>query len=410
MTRKPTDSPSVLVLYHYLQPDDVVSAVIFSQLCEGLAAKGWQVTASSSNRAWEHNEVTYPLQETRRGVTLRRVWRPGFRQSTSFGRIANAIWMNSAWCLMALAPGVRPAVVVVGSDPILSPLIVLVWKLLRPEVRAAHWCFDLYPEAAIADGLMKSGTLLARLCRRCMSLAYRKLDLLIDIGSCMRRRLASYGPPAREETIVPWALEEPAQPEPAPSEWREALFGSSCVGLLYSGSFGRAHSWKGIPELARALEPLGGKVAFAVRGNAVSAVKQAFSEAQAPVSFVEFAATGNLLEHLAAADIHIVSLREEWTGTVVPSKFFGALAIGRPVLFIGSPDSCIAQWIEELQVGWILLPDKVEQLARELREWACSEARKREMFAHCHKVYERHFSRETSVERWDRALRGLVSP
>jgi hypothetical protein len=90
--------------------------------------------------------------------------------------------------------------------------------------------------------------------------------------------------------------------------------------------------------------------------------------------------------------VQIVSLRENWTGTVVPSKFFGALAIGRPVLFLGSPDSAIAKWVKELRVGWVLDAERIEQLARELTEWSqCSEA-KLQMFRHCHEGYQREFS------------------
>jgi hypothetical protein len=35
-----------------------------------------------------------------------------------------------------------------------------------------------------------------------------------------------------------------------------------------------------------------------------------------------------LAARLSAADVHNISLREDWTATVIPSKFFGALAIG----------------------------------------------------------------------------------
>jgi hypothetical protein len=105
--------------------------------------------------------------------------------------------------------------------------------------------------------------------------------------------------------------------------------------------------------------------------------------------------------------VQIVSLRENWTGTVVPSKFFGALAIGRPVLFLGSPDSAIAKWITELRVGWVLNPERIEQLARELTEWSESSDAKLQMFQQCHEAYQREFSRSRALDRWDRALRSL---
>ena len=123
---------------------------------------------------------------------------------------------------------------------------------------------------------------------------------------------------------------------------------------MYSGNFGRAHSYDEILSIARALRGQSIRFAFSVRGNRFDELRRAVSEEDSNIAFVPFAAEDRLQARLSAADIHIVTLREEWTGSVVPSKFFGALAAGRPVLFVGSRRSAIAHWIEEHRVGWIL--------------------------------------------------------
>ena len=82
--------------------------------------------------------------------------------------------------------------------------------------------------------------------------------------------------------------------------------------------------------------------------------------------FAGFAPESELEKRLAAADIHLVSLRPEWTGVVVPSKFFGSLAAGRPVVFAGGPDSAIARWIHEFGVGWVLTTDNVAACRRRI--------------------------------------------
>jgi colanic acid biosynthesis glycosyl transferase WcaI len=408
--KKPVvEHPTALVLYHYLYPDDVVSAVLFTDLCVGLAARGWQVQASSSNRAWHDDRRTYARRTTWKGVPFHRVWRPGLRQASSFGRLGNALWMIGAWSMLALNPRIRPDVLVVGTDPILSPVVSVIWRILRPRVRLAHWCFDLYPEAAIADGLLRKDALPARLFSRMMGCAYRRFDLIVDIGSCMRERLGRYASAAAVDTVVPWALVEPDGPSPIPAAERNELFGGAKLGLLYSGSFGRAHSWRGIPEIAEALREGGGRVVFSVRGNAVARLREELEKCGSPIEFAEFASTEGLNSRLSAADVHIVSLREEWTGTVVPSKFFGALAIGRPVLFLGSADSAIAQWIREFGVGWVLDVERIDALAMELSQWAQSPEAKTALFRHCHAVYQREFSRDRALDRWNRTLRAVLS-
>jgi hypothetical protein len=317
--------------------------------------------------------------------------------------LINALWMIAAWSLMALDPRIRPDVIVVGTDPILSLVIVLPWRLLRPRVRVAHWCFDLYPEAAIAAGLIDQSSWLNGAIRQVLSWSYARCNLIVDIGICMRRRLDAYGSSARKETIAPWALVEPAEPATADPTERQILFRDARIALLYSGNFGQAHSWQGIPELAEALYQRGGKIVFSVRGNAVEALRKAMQESHAAVDFAPFASDEVLQTRLGSADVHIVSLREEWTGTVVPSKFFGALAIGRPVLFLGSPDSAIARWIEEFQVGWVLTRENLSMVVRDI-VLSLQPATKIQFFTHCHKIYRKNFCRERALDRWSQLL------
>ena len=93
---------------------------------------------------------------------------------------------------MALNPRIRPDVIIVGTDPILSLLVAIAWRVLRPKVLVAHWCFDLYPEAAVAEGLLDEKSILVRFLKALLRSAYRRCDLIVDIGVCMRQRLGAY--------------------------------------------------------------------------------------------------------------------------------------------------------------------------------------------------------------------------
>ena len=398
--------PTVLVMYHYLYPDEVVSSIHLTDLCTGLAAKGWRVIGSSCNRgARDESKVYRPCSW--KGVEFRKSWRPNLRQASAIGRLANAVWMIGAWSLTALNPSIRPDVVIIGTDPVLSPLVALVWRTFRPKVKIAHWCFDLYPEAAVAAGIMAEESLLVRGIKKMLRGAYRRFDLIADIGECMRGLLQKYGSKARQLTITPWALTEPAEPAPIDLAERQELFGEVSIGLLYSGTFGRAHSWHGVPELAEELRQAGGKIAFSVQGNAVDELRHAVAASGAAISFHGFAPSHLLARRLCAADVHIVSLREEWTGTVVPSKFFGALAIGRPVLFLGSRGSAIARWIEEFNVGWVLDGSNNNAIVQKMVEELSAAEKKVLLFKRCHAAYFQSFSLAKGLERWDRGLRGL---
>lgn len=402
-----TRKPHAYILYHYFHPDDVVSARHFDGLARGLRDRGWRVTAMPCNRGCRDESRRYSLSEDWDGIEIRRVWRPGVRQASNLGRLFNAAWMIAAWGLRSL-DRTKPDVVIVGTDPVLSVLVTLFWRGFRPSVRLAHWCFDLYPEAAVADEMLRPRSWAVRVMKSLLRAAYRRCDLIADLGSCMKERLATYRSRAKSVTLVPWALSEPARPVAADPEVRQELFGDARLGLLYSGNFGRAHGYAEFLELARRLRDASVCFCFVVRGNRVEELQKAVTPEDTNVRFAGFAPESALEARLAAADIHLTSLRPEWTGVVVPSKFFGSMAAGRPVLFAGGQDAAPAVWIREFGVGWIVDSGNLDDLATVLRHLAESPDRLREVQTRCHAVYQGHFSWRKVLDEWDRELRSVL--
>jgi glycosyltransferase involved in cell wall biosynthesis len=241
-----------------------------------------------------------------------------------------------------------------------------------------------------------------------LRLAYRCCDLIVDIGLCMRDVLGRYGSRAQVETLTPWALVEPAAPALSDPTVRRELFGDAKLGLLYSGTFGRAHSYEEFLALARLLRSESIAFCFAGRGNRADQLRQAITPEDTNIRFAGFASEEDLEKRLGAADIHLVSLQPSWTGTVVPSKFFGSLAIGRPVIFAGSEKAAIAQWIRAYDLGWLLQTDSLEATASALRDLARAPDKLASLHQRCHRVYHDQFAREHVIDGWDRALRQLL--
>lgn len=403
--------PHIVVLYQYQFPDDVISARLYDDLCEGLARRGWDVEARPSNRSCHDPTASYPLREERNGVTLRRVWRPPLAQAASAGRVLNATWLASAWLADLATRRRSPDVVLVGTDPTLALTIAAPLRRLRPRVKIAHWVFDVYPEAAVAEGLFGPSYRATALLERAMRLAYRACDLIADIGPCMRERLARYDDAARHVTLPPWALVEPPAPPPADATTRRELFGAhATLGLLHSGSFGRAHDPDLLLALARRLRGTGVRMCFAGRGHRIDALRAGLTAQDDAVSVAGFCPEDQLHRRLTAADVHLVSLKAAWSGLVVPSKFFGALAVGRPVVYAGPQDSDLGRWIAEHQVGWVLTSTTLPAVAAELGALGADAARRATLQERCLVVYREHFARERTIERWHAELARLVDP
>ncbi len=342
-------------------------------------------------------------------VEIQRVWRPSLRQASNFGRVLNAVFMLLAWSWRAVVSR-RAAreVVVIGTDPILSILVAIPWRLFRPGSRIVHWCHDVHPEAAVAEGTFKEKSWTVRVLKSLLKLAYRRCDAIVDLGSCMRALLLQYQPttgPTQSspvvDTITPWALIEPDTVQKPDASVHQDLFGSSQLGCLYSGNLGRAHQFELFLALARATREDGLGFCFAGRGARLQTLKDALTPGDINVRFAGFAEESQLNARLQAGDVHLVSLQESWTGTVVPSKFFGALAIGRPILFTGSRRCAIAEWIVEYGVGWLLTAENLPEIAADLKRLALDDERRAALNLHCQNVYREHFSKSKQLDRWN---------
>ena len=397
----------VVILYHYMYPDDVVSASHFDGLAD-LAARVGKLKQCPVIEDAERGPK-YSASEINRGSSTTD-WRPKFRQSSFLGRLLNSLWMIIAWTKrVVLIKRNRPHIVIIGTDPVFGLIAAIPIKVLCPAVKIVHWCFDLHPEAAVASGIVSRKGVLNQIARAGMKAAYRRCDLIVDIGQCMRDLLRSYDHRADEVELTPWALIETSQPAKVDVAVRQRLFGDAKLAVLYSGNFGEAHSYDDILRLARVLR--GDKhihFCFAVRGNKVKELTSSIDDSDINISFADFASLQELEKRLGAADIHLTSLNPTWSGIAIPSKFFGSLAIGRPVLFSGPKRSAIDVWIQKFGIGWSLNSDNVLEIADDLRYLAANNESLAGLQQVAFETYQHSFSRGAITKKWNTQLSRLV--
>ena len=262
-------SPTILILYHFFHPDDVVSARIFSQFAEEMVNRGWKVKVLTSNRYCRYpDKKVREKRESWKGISIIRCYRPSWSQGNYSLRFFNSVWMLIAWIIAVLR---MPAVdvMVIGTDPYFSALLFPIFRLFKRGRILVHWCYDVYPEIIFAQGAKGFVKWFAEKMSLLMGRAYRSVDVMVDIGKCMRSRLDFYRHKARRCTLVPWALAEPDQiPEPDAGT-RAKLFGDAELALLYSGTMGAPNDPSLLVNLARKLGKENPKiiVCFACRGN-----------------------------------------------------------------------------------------------------------------------------------------------
>jgi glycosyltransferase involved in cell wall biosynthesis len=107
-----------------------------------------------------------------------------------------------------------------------------------------------------------------------------------------------------------------------------------------------------------------------------------------------------LASSLSVPDIHLVCLREEMEGLVVPSKFYGALAAGRPCLFVGAADGELAAAIRDLRCGFAVPSGDGAALASVIGTLAADRELVHNLGRAARVTFDERFDRSLAVHKW----------
>jgi glycosyltransferase involved in cell wall biosynthesis len=107
---------------------------------------------------------------------------------------------------------------------------------------------------------------------------------------------------------------------------------------------------------------------------------------------------------LTLPDVHLVSLRPEFEGMVVPSKVYGVMAAGRPCIFIGDQEGEIARMLREGECGVTVPGSDGEALTAAIVALRDNAARCAAMGASARQMFETHFDMPVALARWDEVL------
>jgi UDP-N-acetylglucosamine:LPS N-acetylglucosamine transferase len=92
----------------------------------------------------------------------------------------------------------------------------------------------------------------------------------------------------------------------------------------------------------------------------------------------------------------------------MPSKLYGALAAGRPVVFIGDPAGDAARLVRA-GPGLVARPGEMPALAAKVRALCRDPARLARMGAAARRAYHAS-TRDASLDAWTRCLRAAARP
>ena len=216
------------------------------------------------------------------------------------------------------------------------PLLSLIGTYLKKVRGSNHfiWEMDVYPDIAVDLNVLDENSIVTRVCRTLANFSRHEADGVMVLGECMRERLLGHGIPIHKIHITEnWADGKVIQPVAHCLEDR--------LTILYSGNLGLAHD---VETFSQAMLELRADphFYFVFAGGGFHHGRLADWCAENGIVNASFRCYCNLSDlgkSLGEGDVGLVTQKASCSGSVVPSKVYGLMAAGRPILYIGPKKS-----------------------------------------------------------------------
>jgi colanic acid biosynthesis glycosyl transferase WcaI len=400
---RPGRRPKLLVLNQYYQPRLEATAQLLAELCTALA-DDFDITVITGSVG----DPSVPLEEVRDGVRIIRVRSTSYERSRLSRRATNYVTYMS-WSLLA-AMRERPDVVFAMTDPPMIGAVALV-VARRFRVPLVVTSQDIFPEVAVELGRLRN-PILVELLRATVELYVRRADRIVAIGETMQKRLEGKGAsPERIRVIPNWVQAGQLTPQPRDNRWAREHGLTGKFVLMHSGNVGHAQNLETVIRAASFLRDLDDLVVAIIgsgaRWDEIVALADRL-EVDA-VRFFPYQPRAELALSLSSADLHVVGLAKGLSGYVVPSRLYGIMAVGQPVIVVADPESETAQLVQEVGCGVVVPAGSTDALAAVVRRARSGEFDLEEMGRRGREYVIAEADLPIAVGRYRELLRGVVA-
>ncbi len=353
----------ILVLNQYYWPGVEATAQLLAQLCEALAVD-YEVTVVTGHL---HGHDDLPTIEVRNGVTIQRVRSTSYERSQLHLRAANYATYLGDTALTALR-GERPDLVLCMTDP---PVVGDVGLVVARRFGAPLMVIsqDVFPEIAQRLGRLENPLVIGAL-RKLVGLYLRRADRVVAIGDTMKLRLVAKGA-GRVDVIPNWVDTKTLVPQPRDNPWSDGHGVADSFVVMHSGNVGHAQDLDTLVRAATFLRDLESLqilvIGFGARHGELTRLAQRL-EVTRTVRFLGYQPREALPLSLASGDLHYVGLARGLSGFVVPSRLYGILAAGKPVLVSADADSETVRLVQEVECGIVVAPGRPQLVASVIRD------------------------------------------
>jgi colanic acid biosynthesis glycosyl transferase WcaI len=357
----------VLLLNLYYPPDTSATAKMAAAFIEPLAQKhnvtvicGRPSYDPTERRSWRPSQT-----EQINNVRVIRVGSTDYPRTQMRRRVFNYLSYVSLSVPKSLF--VSCDVVLAMTDPPFEGIVGAFVATLKRKPFVYN-IRDMYPDMAVGGSIVKPG-LMARVWENMHRWALRRATRVIVLGEDMKARIAAKGVALDRIDVVRDGAETSISPVAASdfdADVIRAIRSDFRFVLVHAGNLGFYGAWETLLAAARELQNDGVGLVFVGDGAQRPRLQQ-LAASSPNIRFLPFFPPSKVPSVFAAADAHVITIKRGLEGVVVPSKMYGILAAGRPILAVAPKETDAATLGARDGFGCSADPDSPEEVVSSVR-------------------------------------------
>jgi colanic acid biosynthesis glycosyl transferase WcaI len=400
----------ILILSIYYDPEPIPKA---AELARELMRRGHQVTVVTAFPHYPSGSL-YPgytlglwKRELRDGVPVLRTFIYPYHGTSAALRMVNYVtWMFSTMLAAFLTP--KCDVMYVWHPPLTVGVSAWVIGKLK-RIPYVYDNQDLWPESALASGLMQPGRVVDFL-YRLADWVYARAPKILVVSHGAAKHLEARGVPPEKLGVAPHWIETQAFQEGGSRDVRRELGLEDRFVVMFAGNLGMVQGLETIIEAA-ALVPAERGIEFVMVGDGSDRARLEALAQSLKVTNVRFVGrhpAEAMPDFLRAADALVVHLRpSEVADHAVPTKVLAYLASGRPIICATGPAA--AEVVTAAGAGIVVPPGRPDALADAAVTLAVTPAAERARMGEAGRRHlAAHFDKMRIIDQYEGVLRELA--
>lgn len=408
----------ILIISEPFYPQIAAIGQLLTDLSEDLIKAGYQVRVVTGNPKYtcdKNNKI--PRREIYKGIEIIRLYNTVFKKYRMTGRVLNYLTFHFFVFFQALFHE-KPDLVFVLSTPPFISLSGLILKVFKGS-KVIYNVQDLFPDLAVELGELKN-KLFIKFLKKLSKLIIRKVDKVIVVGEYMEKKtgeelLKETSKNNHIITIHNWAdgdkikvLRGDIEDNFLRKKW--GLEGKFVV--LYSGNIGYLHEFDTIISAADFLakEELK-EIIFVFIGEGIKKnyIKEKVRQKRlSNVLLFPYQSYEILNYSLGIASVSLVTLEKGFEGMVVPSKIYGILASGKPVVAVVGGKSEIVEIIEKGQCGKIVKIGDYQALVKCIKSYYENPTKCSEDGLNGRRYFEKNYDRKIATRKYIEVIKEIL--